>query len=63
MTKFQRKYEELRRASQKLADQLDQIGNSEEYKAVFTSAMVHGVEYTGPTYSKELKAVKKLLDE
>lgn len=63
MTKFQRKYEELRRASQKLADQLDLIGNSEEYKAVFASAMAHGVEYTGPTYSKELKGVKRLLDE
>jgi len=63
MTKFQRKYEELRRASKQLADRLDLIGKSDEYKAVFTFAMVHGVEYNGPNYSKELKAVETLLGD
>lgn len=63
MTKFQRKYEELRRTAKKLADRLDQIGESEEYKAVFTSAMIHGTPYRGLNYVKELKAVKQLLDE
>jgi hypothetical protein len=46
-------------AAETLTNLLDEIHESPSYKAVWSSAYIHGVKYTGKTYQEELKRLKK----
>jgi len=48
-------------ASTNLADKLDAIIASSEYRSVFTLAMIHGAPYDGPTFELELKELRAAL--
>ena len=62
MTKFQAKYEELNRAVSRLVSKMDEIHESEEYRALYTVGSVHGCPYTGKNYGPEFTTVKRLVD-
>lgn len=48
--------------ARELCEKLREIGNNEEYKSVFTMAMAHGCNYSGPTYGKELERLEEALE-
>lgn len=54
--------EEVAEVAQKLCDKIDEVSNNPQYAAVFTSAYVHGVNYSGPTYGEATKATVASLD-
>lgn len=43
------------RVLRNLVNKLHQMNNDPKFTGVFTMAWVHGVEYSGPTWDKELK--------
>ena len=45
----------------RLAEKLDDIEANSGYQAVWIAAYNHGVEYTGPNYTKELEEAHVLL--
>lgn len=52
----------LRTAAFDLCVRLREIHDDELYKAVWTSAMIHGIDYTkGPTYVRQLENLEDLL--
>ena len=50
-----------REALEALVAKLEAIGLNEQFKSVFTLAWVHGQNYTGPNWEKELKDAKEVL--
>jgi len=46
-----------------LVKKLELIEKDPRYEAVWTSAFVHGIKYTGPTYIDEMIAAKKVLED
>lgn len=48
-------------AAQRLVDKLELIHKDEQYKSIWFLAANHGLNYTGPKYEKELKALKEAL--
>ncbi len=57
-----RALEEVAEASRTLCDKLEEVSNHPQYTAVFTSAYVHGMEYSGPTYGEATKTAVASLD-
>lgn len=46
-------------AAEILTNLLDEIHESPSYKAIWSSAYIHGVKYNGKTYQEELKRLKE----
>ena len=57
------KNELLRQTLQDLTDKLDLIANDEQFKGMFVLHHVHGGTYSGPNWSVEFEAAKKVLSE
>jgi len=45
-----------------LVDQITVVGKSPDYLSVWTMAKIHGLEYKGPTYEKELEDARVFLE-
>ena len=56
-----RPVDEVRAALQGLVDKLDEIHEDPRYKSVWTSYMIHGGRYHGPTYVEELARARAAL--
>jgi len=52
----------LEDAVRKFSKKLDEIHADEQYKAVWTLAMVHGLTYQGPTYKDEYASLKRIME-
>jgi hypothetical protein len=52
---------DFREALKALCDKLDEIVGSEEYLRVFSMSLVHGDQYTGPTWEKEYNEAREIL--
>lgn len=46
---------------ERLLAKMEQVQNSDAYKAIWISAVIHGEAYIGETWSEEIKAVQKAL--
>jgi len=55
--------EQLKAALQALVDKLDEIHADPRYKSVWTSYMIHGGQYHGPTYVDELARARAALKD
>lgn len=51
----------VRIALQNLVDRLTEVEASPEFQNVWVIAHIHGFEYTGPNYAKELEAAREAL--
>jgi transcriptional regulator with XRE-family HTH domain len=51
--------DEIEQAARALADKLDEV--AEASGEIFSFAFAHGVEYRGPTFVKELEALRRAL--
>ncbi len=51
------------KAAQAMKDKLEKIHDDSGFNAVWTMALIHGMEYKGPTYQHEFAALCKALDE
>ena len=49
-------------AAKKLCDKLAEVSDHPQYISVFTIAHAHGMEYKGPNYGEEAKAIVTSLD-
>lgn len=49
--------------AQGLVNKLEEINNSDDFQGIFSVALVHGHPYNGPTWEKELNALKEALDD
>ena len=52
---------EVRNALAALVNKLDAVVSDPSFGQVFTSAYMHGIEYTGPDFGKELEEAKRAL--
>ena len=50
-------------AASALVAKLDAFIDDPSYRSMFVIAAIHGVQYTGPNFSDELKALKNVLAE
>jgi hypothetical protein len=57
------KNELLRKTLQDLVSKLELIANDNQFKGIFVLNHVHGGSYTGPTWTEEFEAAKKVLAE
>ncbi len=53
--------EELEKAAQELANKIELVERHPLYLSVFTHYLIHGCVYAGPTWEKELSALKQAL--
>ena len=53
---------EMREALEGLVDRLDQIHDDPAYRSVWTSYMIHGGRYDGPTYVDALARAREALN-
>jgi len=51
----------VQKAAKRLEKKLTEIENHPSYKSVWTIASVHGCQYDGPNYSKEIAELRKVL--
>jgi hypothetical protein len=61
MTKFQLKYQKLEKASAELVAKLKAIHAHPDYKAMWSLAQAHGMDYEGPNYQAEFETLNNLL--
>ena len=61
MTKFQLKYQKLEKASSELVVKLKAIHAHPDYKAMWSLAQAHGMDYEGPNYQAEFETLNNLL--
>lgn len=62
MDKEQLAIEKVTEAAKKLCDQLDTMSKDSGFQSVFFQAYNHGMEYTGPTWDDERKALLEALE-
>lgn len=54
-------YQNLKESAELLVKKLEEIHEDSGYKGIWTSAMIHGIIYRGPTYKNELDNLKEIL--